>query len=33
VSDPFVVTVSNGYTSATSTVAVTLKSDPLLKNQ
>jgi len=33
VSDPFVVTVSNGYTSATSSVAVTLKSDPLLKNQ
>ena len=33
VSDPFVVTVSNGFTSATSTVAVTLKSDPLLKNQ
>jgi subtilisin family serine protease len=33
VSDPFVVTVSNGYTSATSTVAVTLKSDPLLRNQ
>lgn len=33
VSDSFVVTVSNGYTSATSTVAVSLKSDPLLKNQ
>lgn len=33
VSDPFVVTVSNGFTSATSSVAVTLKSDPLLKNQ
>jgi subtilisin family serine protease len=33
VSDPFAVTVSNGYTSTTLNVAVTLKSDPLLKNQ
>ena len=33
VSDSFVITVSNGYTKTDSTVAITLKSDPLLKNQ
>lgn len=33
VSDPFAVTVSNGYTSTRANVTVTLKSDPLLKNQ
>jgi subtilisin family serine protease len=32
-SDSFVVTVSNGYTSSTSSVPVTLNADPLLKNQ
>lgn len=32
-SDSFVVTVSNGYTSATSAVPITLNADPLLKNQ
>jgi subtilisin family serine protease len=32
-SDSFVVTVSNGYTNSTSTVNVTLRADPLVKNQ
>jgi subtilisin family serine protease len=32
-SDSFVVTVSNGYTTSTATIPVTLNADPLLKNQ